>query len=483
MTLRMVEGGARAPEAAGPESTTRSGTAKAMLLERTELLALNAALRGDSDVLPWSPEFRVLRGYTKDLTEAAWASSAPTSTETVLVPLTRHGHRHVHLLDPVSFLRFGGSVLAVAHQIEAMRAPFSVSTQARWCPNRSKARLIAPGSFEAQERSLTEIARRFPFILHLDLAVFFPSIRLHDLHASLVRFGRAQADLVAKEMKRLGISGLPVGAVPARLASEALLCDFDRQVIAAGLVHTRGLDDIVVGLDRAEDAHKVVLLVSGLLPAPLQINKGKTKVIASGAATKTAPVEPTRVLRALLAQADPDRVELVRALYAVREIVPGWDARRRERWLRLLARRVSELPVCVRPTLRLIQALLPGTSGLDESVASIRRLFASPLAIHRAEAARFLSRQGADVTAELLHLALTDVSALARREALFGLVRLDRRSEAAAVLRGEPPTELDRGGWILAAGVFDLKPPFPVPGEPYQELLLRAAREHLPRDI
>jgi hypothetical protein len=57
---------------------------------------------------------------------------------------------------------------------------------------------------------------------------------------------------------------------------------------------------------------------------------------------------------------------------------------------------------------------------------------------------------------------------------------LNAKAEVAGLLRGSPLTELDRGAWIVAAGVMKL--PFKLV-TPYQELLHHAAGEHTPREI
>jgi hypothetical protein len=100
----------------------------------------------------------------------------------------------------------------------------------------------------------------------------------------------------------------------------------------------------------------------------------------------------------------------------------------------------------------------------------------------RAEAARFLSRHLQEVRARLTWLATTDEVALVRREALFGLVRLDAKTEVKAVLRGTPQTVLDRSAWLVASAVLNEALPFKLETQ-CQRLLYRAAREHHPGEV
>lgn len=124
-------------------SVPTSGASQ-LLLERTALLAWNAAEKGDSDVLPWCAEFRILRAFAEELSQAAWADDCTRAIETVQAPLSKLTSRNVHLLHPISFLRFGGAVLALADQVEAQRVPATVATAVRWAPNRSRGRDHSP---------------------------------------------------------------------------------------------------------------------------------------------------------------------------------------------------------------------------------------------------------------------------------------------------------------------------------------------------
>lgn len=450
------------------------------LIERTELLAWNAAEKGDSDVLPWMAEFRVLRGFSRELAEVAWAQEHPCTVETIQAPLSALTVRNVHLLDPISFLRFGGSAVALADQIEASRVPMNIATAVRWAPNRSRARIILPGSFDRWADGGMRIEQQFAYILELDLAAFFPSIRPEVLQRFLTRLDAKYGGMIVQEHLRLGLRGLPVGGVPARIVGEVLLDVIDRHLVRAGRTHVRKMDDMAVGVEDADDAVEVVRTIADTCEKlGLSINKAKTKLRPSRA--KKVQEEPVEVARRLLHQDDPDRARLSRTLHDLREVLPGWEARKRTRWLHLLADAATNLPIGLSSILRTIEALLPGTNGLDQHVECLRALLRSRVALHRAEGAKFLSRHGAPVVPELVRLVVADRAALVRREALFGLVRLEGRDEVRGLLRGEPPTQLDRGAWIIAAGVLAVKTT--LASDPYGRLLHQAAREHLPKDI
>lgn len=459
---------------AAPAKDAQSG-----LIEATDVVAWNAGMRGDSDVLPWLTEFRILRGYTRELAEAVWAADDPVATEEVLVPLSRETHRYAHLLGAPTYLRLYGPVVAAAERLEAVRVSPSIATSARYQPNRSRARILRPGSRTRWEEGLARVAGTFPFILRMDLATFFPSLTPDVLERALHPFGEKHAAIFIRELARTGVRGLPVGSVPARLVAEAVLHPLDLALQGLDRLYVRGLDDLAIGVASREDAEALIVQVAAAV-RPLDLNKSKTKVIST-LDEKGASEQPAAdAARVLLAGASPDRVQLARALGGVRLEVAGWDTRKRQRWLKLLVDAVVRLRVCVPQVLRLIVATMPGTSGPDWKIVS--RLFASAEPLHRAEIARLMSRHGLGVRAQLTRLAVADESALVRREAVFGLVRLDAKAEVRGVLRGSPASELDRSAWIVAAGVIGDTPPFPLQ-TPYQRLLDRAAREHRPHEV
>jgi hypothetical protein len=259
------------------------------------------------------------------------------------------------------------------------------------------------------------------------------------------------------------------------LVSEAVLHKVDVALVQLGRRHVRAMDDMAIGVENERDAEALIVRVAEVV-RPLDLNKSKTKV--RKVVTAVSDANPSELARRLLAEHDPDRVQLARALFRVRQEVPGWDLRKRRRWLRLLVGAVPRVRVRVPQILRLIEKLIPGTEGPEwEPLYSLLR---SPEPLHRAEAARFLSRQGRELQADLTRGAVADTSPLVRRESLFGLVRLNAKAEVVGLLRGDPPTELDRGAWIVAAGVMRL--PFKLV-TPYQKLLHHAASEHTSGEI
>ena len=211
-------------------------------IRASALLLENAGARGDTDVLPMSFEYRLLRGYSKEVAHAVWSTEQEATVEIIEVPLSRFTTRDVHSLDATSFLRFGGAAIAMANVIEEHRAPASVATAVRWAPNQSRSRLVEPGSFGRWDTSLEQIQASFPFVFELDMALFFPSLDADVVHRALARWAPAGADLVHAEIQRLGISGLPVGGIPARILGEAVLHDVDRALLEAGRKHVRRMD-------------------------------------------------------------------------------------------------------------------------------------------------------------------------------------------------------------------------------------------------
>ena len=456
---------------------SKDGTQR--LLEATDLAAWNASMKGDSDVLPWLTEFRLLRGYTRELAEAVWAATDPVAVEEVVVPLSRETHRYAHLLGAPTYLRLFGPVLAVAERLEAVRVPSSIATAARYSPNRSRGRIVQAGAYDRWDEGLARITGAFPYVLRLDLATFFPSLTPEIIHAALAPFGRSVADLTIDELTRTGIRGLPVGGVPARLIAEAILHPLDSALQRLGRQHVRALDDMAIGVTSHEDAEALIVQVAEIV-RPLELNKSKTKILPAAPAHKIPGDDASEVARHLLAQLSPDRVLLACTLGRLRREIPRWERMKRQRWICLLVDAVVRLRVCVPQILRFIETLMPGTDGPQWENLSC--LLDSPEPLIRASAARFLSRNGRDVRAQLTRLVVADKFALVRREAIFGLVRLDAKAEVAGLLRGTPITELDRSAWIVAAGVFGLALPFAL-GTPYQRLLFRAAREHSAREV
>jgi hypothetical protein len=126
-----------------------------------------------------------------------------------------------------------------------------------------------------------------------------------------------------------------------------------------------------------------------------------------------------------------------------------------------------------------------GPSLVAQDLDRIRLLLKSDVALHRAEAARFLSFQDPDAAPLLAALVTADPSVLVRRESMLGLARLGASDEIAHLLRASPKTELDRSAWVVAAGQtgatlhFDLE-------TPWLKLLRAAASEYrrmLPRRV
>jgi len=420
----------------------------------------------------------VLRGYTRELADAVWAAKDPVGVEEVVVPLSRESHRYVHLLGVPTYLRLFGPVLSLAGNLEGVRASAAVATSARYAPCRSRARVLLPGGYDRWDAGLARVAAASPFVLRLDLATFFPSLTPDVISKALSPFGDAETKRFLDELQRLGIGGLPVGSVPARLVAEAVLHALDLTLESLDRQWVRALDDLAIGVESHQDAEALIVQIASAI-RPLELNKSKTRIIPASV-TPEVPEDPADIVRRLLVQPSPDRVQLARALGRLRQEVPGWESRKRERWLKLLTDAVVRLRVCVPQVLRLIELVMPGTDGPDWGV--LCKLFGSPEALHRAAFVRFVSGHQEGIRAQLTRFTLADESALVRREALFGLARIGAASEVRALLRGSPMTELDRSAWIVAAGVVGGESP-PKLKTPYQSLLHTAASEHGPRDI
>lgn len=448
-----------------------------LVVELTALLVVNAAKRGDTDVLPRARELEVLAAYSQEAANAAWQGQPGAATvEIVEVPLSRYTARDVHLIDPLSFLRFGGTVLSGARAIEHRRCVASVAVH--WRPNRSRARLFAPGQFERHAARLALIEATSPLVLELDIALCFPSLTEDVVYAALSGFQPRHADAVRAQLRRLGCRGLPVGGVPSRLLAEAVLQKLDIALVEAGRVHVRGLDDLHVGVRDAHDAENVRRLVARTLrDLDLHLNKGKTRLRIARRPNWSAPLHPARTIREQIALSDPDRPTLSRALYDLRRAIPTWDLRRRRRWLDTLTEALPSVPVCVRGILITLECLARGVDSIDTAqLRPVRELMEGPIALHRAEASRFLSRYDAAVAPRLALAAAADPSALVRREALFGLSRLGARDEVRHLLRGNPGTELDRSAWVVAAGQTGLPLPFAIDSV-WLRLLRKAAAD------
>jgi hypothetical protein len=254
----------------------------------------------------------------------------------------------------------------------------------------------------------------------------------------------------------------------------------DQALLGLRRQHVRGLDDVAIGVEGREDAEEMVRVVARAI-SPLELNKSKTRLRKVDLAV-TPDEDASKAARRLLDQADssPDRVQLAMALGRLRGESATWDVRRRQRWIGCLVDAAGRLRVCVPQILRFIEKLMPGTEG--PAWNKVSDLLSSPEPLLRAEAARFLSRHLQEVRARLTWLATTDEVALVRREALFGLVRLDAKTEVKAVLRGTPQTVLDRSAWLVASAVLNEALPFKLETQ-CQRLLYRAAREHHPGEV
>jgi hypothetical protein len=165
-------------------------------------------------------------------------------------------------------------------------------------PSPLHSRLIPHGWYSEWSQFLvriTEIARRFPFLIVSDFANCFDTISLSHLH-ELLRKGdvrKGHADLVCHLMyqcARIERDGQANVGLPqlyddtAALLANSYLQEFDAAVgaISSDTAYARWMDDIVLGASGEREARKAIAKLSALARrSGLNLNAYKTRIIDS----------------------------------------------------------------------------------------------------------------------------------------------------------------------------------------------------------
>jgi hypothetical protein len=176
----------------------------------------------------------------------------------------------------------------VANRVEAVLTDPPAIRLEPWKPARARFR-----------RLVREAARGAGAALMADVRDCYGSITVAAVVEALRWIGASELDPapiagVLERLSRLGVRGLPIGPEPSAVLANAVLLGADRALAAAGLVHVRWVDDVVVFVrDRAEADRALQVLGREAARLGLALAPEKTRVLLDPAVIRDAG--PTRL--------------------------------------------------------------------------------------------------------------------------------------------------------------------------------------------
>lgn len=219
--------------------------------------ALDWALRhvyrhGDTDVFPVPFEYRALTDQWSSLLGKLTArniAKMPLRPQRVWpVPKPYAGFRIAHQLDPLDTLLYTALVYEMGHHIEQARQKKNIACAYRFRPNSAGdffPRDNGWGTFTLRSRKL---AKRYSYVLHVDIADFYNQIYHHRLVGALETAGvpseRANNfESYIGKFTAWQTRGIPVGPSASNLLAECCLTDVDAYLRAKGIPFVRYIDD------------------------------------------------------------------------------------------------------------------------------------------------------------------------------------------------------------------------------------------------
>ena len=192
------------------------------------------------------------------------------------------GDRRVAILDPATRDRYVRLVAGSAAAVEARLSDAVVANRIRsWRTAPPELRLrpwrVERRVFAARLSALAECGGAIAFA---DVRRCYASISAEAVGQALRRDGIGTADALERflcDLRRAGVTGLPVGPEPSAVLANAVLARADQALECAGISHLRWVDDVVLAGD--DPAAALDVLREALATIGLRLNERKTRVV------------------------------------------------------------------------------------------------------------------------------------------------------------------------------------------------------------
>ncbi len=304
--------------------------------------AVDAAIRnvlgfGDTDLFPDPLESRWIAQAPRRAREAVielhrrMDSGHPGKPETLraLFPAGPAGYRLGSQIDPVWNLYLLSLVILAGPAIESARQPRERQSvfSFRFTDPDERGRIFDPQSgWRAFTQRTLDLAGAHAQVVVCDIADFYHRVDVSMARAALMRAGVAPAltRRIARVLQALQADrvGLPIGGPASRLIAEAVLCEIDDLLVAAGWIFCRFVDDIRLFAPNEAQARKGLTLLSGeLLKRGLSLQKSKSRIVPGPELTEQLSVgqglqlEPTKGGASAAVSTDLRRLLLAPAVF------------------------------------------------------------------------------------------------------------------------------------------------------------------------
>ena len=256
-------------------------------------------LIGDFEYLAYAAHATsLLQALEQRVVEEAEFGSAPLRV--IRVPKDTHSHttRPGAVLEIDDRIVYQCLVDDIAEVVEPQLIPIQegVVHSYRYAGNREDSDMFAgidEASYKTFQDRVEEIAGRHAYLVVADIAAFYERLYHHVLENLLRGLGAppetvAQLMGLLRRMRRGNSYGIPQGLWPSDYIGNLYLDSVDKFLVRRGFEYCRFVDDIRIGVDSiAEGERAIQLLEAQLEPLGLQLNAGKTQILAQDQVQET----------------------------------------------------------------------------------------------------------------------------------------------------------------------------------------------------
>lgn len=269
--------------------------------------ALRHVLRhGDTDIFPVPFEYQALVDQWPDLFRGLTGpniSKLPLRAHMAWpVPKAHSGFRIAHQLDPLDTLVYTALVYEMGRVIERGRQPRTFACAYRFRPKEQGDFYPRDNGWGMFTRRSKELAGKYAFVLHMDIADFYNQIYHHRLAGALETAGvpseRANNfETYIGKFTAWQSQGIPVGPSASNLLAECSLTDVDSSLRAMRVPFVRYIDDFRIFSATEEKLVQVLHEMTKLLYTNhrLVIQSGKTYIQSSEAFVSQNLQDPQRL--------------------------------------------------------------------------------------------------------------------------------------------------------------------------------------------
>ncbi|HEV3475331.1 MAG TPA: RNA-directed DNA polymerase [Actinomycetota bacterium] len=205
--------------------------------------------------------------------------------QTWLEPKRNGGHRRMAGLSAPDAAAWDALAGRVALALEPRLDPRVVANRARFDSEGWRLADLRPALKRARRRA-RRLARTARYLIHTDVAAFYPSVTPSTLHARLRRLAPAEGRLAAAMVDGWGsegYAGLPIGPPGSAVIANAVLVPVDR--VLADTSFLRWVDDYLIGAESERAAVEILeRLDEALARLGLRRSEAKTSLIEGGQA-------------------------------------------------------------------------------------------------------------------------------------------------------------------------------------------------------